>query len=72
MDVTWREGRSGERKEIRMNKYRNKEERKKKYEGINDKGKAIPLQAWTGPEGSRRLRLPDFKTISTPEDIVIR
>jgi len=29
------------------------------------KGKAIPLQAWTGPEGSRRLRLPDFKTIDT-------
>jgi hypothetical protein len=29
------------------------------------KGKAIPLQAWTGPEGSRRLRLPDFMTIST-------
>jgi hypothetical protein len=27
-------------------------------------GKAIPLQALTGPEGSRRLRLPDFKTIS--------
>jgi hypothetical protein len=26
------------------------------------KGKAIPLQAWTDPEGSRRLRLPDFKT----------
>jgi len=30
-----------------------------------DKGKAFPLQAWTGPEGSRRLRLPDFKTIGT-------
>ena len=29
------------------------------------KGKVIPLQAWTGPEGSRRLRLPDFKTIGT-------
>jgi hypothetical protein len=29
------------------------------------KGKAIPVQAWTGPEGSRRLRLPDFKTIGT-------
>jgi len=29
------------------------------------KSKAIPLQAWTGPEGSRRLRLSDFKTIST-------
>jgi len=29
------------------------------------KGKAILLQAWTDPEHSRRLRLPDFKTIST-------
>jgi hypothetical protein len=27
------------------------------------KGKAISLQALTGPEGSRRLRPPDFKTI---------
>ena len=27
--------------------------------------KQSPLQAWTGPEGSRRLRLPDFKTIGT-------
>ena len=26
------------------------------------KGKAIPLQAWIGPEGSRKLRLPDFVT----------
>jgi len=33
----------------------------------DDKGKdkVIPLQAWTGPEGSRRLRFPDFKTIGT-------
>jgi antirestriction protein ArdC len=29
------------------------------------KGKAIPLQPWTGPGGSRRLRRPDFKTIGT-------
>jgi hypothetical protein len=29
------------------------------------KGKAVPLQAWTGPEGSRKSRLPDFKTIGT-------
>jgi hypothetical protein len=29
------------------------------------RGKAIPLQAWTGPEDSRRLRFPDFKTVST-------
>ena len=29
------------------------------------KGKTIPLQTWTGPEGSRRRRFPDFKTIGT-------
>jgi hypothetical protein len=29
------------------------------------KGKAISLQALTGPEGSRRLRLPDFMKIGT-------
>jgi hypothetical protein len=29
------------------------------------KGKAIPLEALTGPEGSSRLRFPDFKTIGT-------
>jgi hypothetical protein len=32
---------------------------------VKGKGKAIPLQAWTGPEGSRRLRLPDFKAVGT-------
>jgi hypothetical protein len=26
--------------------------------------KAIPLQAWTGPEVSSSLWLPDFKTVS--------
>jgi small-conductance mechanosensitive channel len=26
------------------------------------KGKAFPLQAWSGPEGSRKLRFPDFMT----------
>ena len=25
-------------------------------------GKTVPLQAWSGPEGSRKLRLPDFMT----------
>jgi hypothetical protein len=33
--------------------------------GLRGKCKAVPLQAWTGPEGSRKLRLPDFKTIGT-------
>ena len=25
-------------------------------------GKAVPLQAWSGPEGSRKLRFPDYMT----------
>ena len=25
-------------------------------------GKAVPLQAWSGPEDSRKLRFPDFVT----------
>jgi len=28
-----------------------------------DRDKAVSVQAWLGPEGSRRLRLPDFRTI---------
>ena len=27
---------------------------------ILKKGKAVPLQAWSGPEGSRKLRFLDF------------
>jgi len=30
------------------------------YPDGKGKGKTIPLQTWTGPEGSTRLRLPDF------------
>jgi len=26
------------------------------------KGKAAPLQSWSGPEGSRKLRFPEFMT----------
>jgi len=26
------------------------------------KGKAVPLQAWSGPEGSRKLRFSDYMT----------
>jgi len=26
------------------------------------KGKSVPLQAWSGPDGSRKLRSPDFMT----------
>jgi hypothetical protein len=28
------------------------------------KAKAVPLQAWSGPEGSRTLRFPDFMTMA--------
>jgi len=27
-----------------------------------DKGKAVPLQAWSGPESSRKLKFPDYVT----------
>jgi hypothetical protein len=30
--------------------------------GVKVKGKAVPLQAWSGPEGSRKLRFPDYVT----------
>ena len=29
---------------------------------IKGTGIAVPLQAWSGPEGSRKLRFPDFMT----------
>jgi len=37
------------------------------FKGLSTKckDKAIPLQAWTDHEGSRRLRLTDFKRIGT-------
>jgi len=35
------------------------------------KGKAVPLQVWTGPEGSRKLRFPDFvKTVQDSGKVV--
>jgi len=30
--------------------------------GMSKKGKSVPLQAWSGPEDSRKLRFPDFVT----------
>jgi hypothetical protein len=32
------------------------------YITYKGKGKSVPLQAWTGQEGSGKLRLPDFVT----------
>ena len=28
------------------------------------KGKAVPLQAWSDPEGSRKLKFPDYMTMA--------
>jgi len=46
------------------------ENRKRKKERSGDyrkdikkgKSKAVPLQAWSNPEGSRKLRFPDYMT----------
>ena len=35
------------------------------------KCKAVPLQAWSGPEGSRKLRFPDFMTTEQDCDKVV-
>ena len=35
---------------------------RRNYVYVKGKGKAVPLQAWSGPEGSRELRFPDFMT----------
>jgi hypothetical protein len=31
---------------------------------FSNKGKSVPLQVWGGPEGSRKLRFPDFLTMA--------
>jgi hypothetical protein len=35
------------------------------------KSKAVPLQAWSGPEGSRKLRFPDFMTTTQDGGTVV-
>jgi hypothetical protein len=34
-------------------------------------GKAVPLQVWGGPEGSRKLRFPDFLTTAQDGGTVV-
>ena len=38
---------------------------------IEVKGKAVPLQAWGGPEGSRKLRFPDCMTTAQDSGKVV-
>ena len=35
------------------------------------KGKSVPLQAWSGPEGSRKLRFPDYVTAAQDSGKVV-
>jgi hypothetical protein len=37
-------------------------EKLKDYIQVRQSKKAVPLQPWSGPEGSRKLRFPDFLT----------
>jgi len=34
------------------------------------RGKAVPLQAWSGPEGSRKLRFPVYMTSPDGDKVV--
>ena len=38
------------------------ETRSEMFSAGNGKGKAAPLQAWSGPEGSRKIMFPDYMT----------
>ena len=40
------------------------------YVCIYEKGKSVPLQAWSGPDVSRKLRFPDFMTTAQDGGIV--
>jgi len=48
-----------------MNGYRLNDEQDLGEVTKGTKKKAIPLQTWAGPEVSKSLKLPDFKTIGT-------
>jgi hypothetical protein len=41
------------------------------YIPIDSKGKAVPLQAWSGPEGSRKLRFPDYMKTAQDDGKVV-
>jgi len=38
----------------------------------NKSGAAVPLKAWSGPEGSRKLRFPDYVTVTPDGGKVVR
>jgi len=40
-------------------------------ERTEGKGKAVPLQTWSGPEGSGKLRFPHFMTMAQGDGKVV-
>ena len=38
---------------------------------FNNKGKAVPLQAWSCPEGSSKLSFPDYMTKAQDDTKVV-
>jgi hypothetical protein len=34
------------------------------FAALKYRAAAVPLQAWSGPDGSRKLRFPDFMTMA--------
>jgi len=38
---------------------------------MQSKGKAVPLQAWSGPEVSRKLRFPGFMTTAQEDGKIV-
>jgi hypothetical protein len=42
------------------------------YKHLVKEGKAVSLQTWSGPEGSRKLRFPDFVTTAQDGGKVVR
>jgi len=38
---------------------------------VKKKGKSVPLQAWSGPECSRKLRFPNFMSTALEGDKVV-
>jgi len=48
-------------------------QRRRQYikEIYNPPNKSVPLQAWSGPEGSRKLRFPDFMTTAQDGNKVV-
>jgi hypothetical protein len=48
--------------EVLQKKWKNKLMHGQYIRNMDSKGKAVALQAWSCPEGSRKLRFPDFMT----------